>query len=92
MKIYFKAESLSSTISPFAIRCGLGSRVAVLFSESEHDSYCTEHLGQILLTLRRRQSNWIQLPACPSDAIFGRHGEVYFFRKLKFLDSRSWSL
>ncbi|KAF7633926.1 hypothetical protein Mgra_00006664 [Meloidogyne graminicola] len=71
-----KAESLSSTISPFAIRCGLGSRVAVLFSESEHDSYCTEHLGQILLTLRRRQSNWIQLPACPSDAIFGRHGEI----------------
>uniref|UniRef100_A0A915LRV9 Uncharacterized protein n=1 Tax=Meloidogyne javanica TaxID=6303 RepID=A0A915LRV9_MELJA len=69
-------EGFSSTCQPFVVRCGLGSRVAVLFAEPEHDSHCSEHVGHLLLNLRRKQNNWIQLPACPSDAIFGRHGEI----------------
>ncbi|CAK5058096.1 unnamed protein product [Meloidogyne enterolobii] len=71
-----KTEGFSPTCQPFAIRCGLGSRIAVLFAEPEHDSHCAEHVGHLLLNLRRKQNNWIQLPACPSDAIFGRHGEI----------------
>lgn len=71
-----QAEGLSSTCQPFAIRCGKGSRLAVLFAEPEHDSHCTEHIGHLILNLHRKQNNWIQLPACPSDAIFGRYGEI----------------
>ncbi|KAL7074557.1 hypothetical protein ACQ4LE_006643 [Meloidogyne hapla] len=71
-----KAEGLSPTCQPFAIRCGKGSRLAVLFAETEHDSHCTEHIGHLILNLHRKQNNWIQLPACPSDAIFGRYGEI----------------
>uniref|UniRef100_A0A914KX68 Uncharacterized protein n=1 Tax=Meloidogyne incognita TaxID=6306 RepID=A0A914KX68_MELIC len=73
-----KTEGLSSTCQPFAIRCGLGSRIAVLFAEPEHDSHCAEHVGHLLLNLRRKQNSWIQLPTCPSDAIFGRHGEIVY--------------
>nr|CAD2172307.1 unnamed protein product [Meloidogyne enterolobii] len=73
-----KTEGFSPTCQPFAIRCGLGSRIAVLFAEPEHDSHCAEHVGHLLLNLRRKQNSWIQLPTCPSDAIFGRHGEIVY--------------
>jgi hypothetical protein len=79
------------TAAATAIRCGPGSRVAILLGEPQHDVWCTDHQNAAIMLVHRRQTHLAPLPACPSDLLFGRYGEASSWHFLNFIrNQNSW--
>uniref|UniRef100_A0A183BXP3 ANAPC4_WD40 domain-containing protein n=1 Tax=Globodera pallida TaxID=36090 RepID=A0A183BXP3_GLOPA len=74
-------DHLDHSIGLSSVHCGSGARVALLFGFSQHDTWCSGHLGAqfMMISTRRGQRGRIStvpLSTCPSTAEFARYGEL----------------